>query len=285
MEGDFVIDGYKVGEDSPVKVATLSPGSADWRVQDSLNPVGDNRYFGRDYLTSPTWSFGFTINGGSAAEARATLGELKKRWRNPNRRVPGAESVLSYTAGGQTRRIYGRPRGFQVDPHDLFVAGRIVATAEFVTNDVFHYSDTLQTRRVTPLPGVSGSVALPAQLPMVFSGGAVRSGLIDEVGGDAPSPVEILVHGPVAGTWAVTVGGYRVEATHTMAYDRWLVIDTRKMTVLSDDGADLSGKISRRTFLPDVRLMPGPAELVFERNDDTGTSYADVSWRSTWYGF
>ena len=48
--GQFEVNGYEFGCDSPVKVLTLQTGGLRWRVQDQENPVSDGVWFGADYV-------------------------------------------------------------------------------------------------------------------------------------------------------------------------------------------------------------------------------------------
>lgn len=284
INGDFEIDGNLYGKRQGVFVRNVGLGGSEWRTQDAVNPAGDDKYFGRDYLTPGSWTLNLGTNGRSRSEDLAALASVARVWNKPLRR-PGAESVLKYCIDGRVRRLYGRCRGVIPEVNQAFLTGYVPATATFDTRDPLVYDDTERSSgRITLLPAPSGGVLLPATLPFTLSKAVPRSGLVD-VGGDAETPVRIIGHGPLTGKWAVTVGGRRVEMNHTLAYDRSVLIDTRTMTVIDDTGANLAGKLSRKVFLPDVRLAPGPSEVIFEGNDDSGTSWAEVLFHDANYGF
>lgn len=284
IDGDFEIDGHTYGKRQGVFVRGVAPGAPEWRTQDQVNPAGNNMFFGRDHVTPAPWTVSLGTKAKTAAEARQLLGSLAAVWSKPLR-TPGAEQVLKYCVGGEVRRIYGRCRGVPYEVPATVWSGYIPAEAQFATRDTLTYSDTEQTSgRLSLLPGVSASVALPAPLPLVFASSGPRSGAVT-AGGDAEAPVVIRVHGPLTGWWYVTVGGWRVGVNLDLAYDRQVEIDTRTMTVLMDDGTSVAGKVSRSVFLPDVRLPVGTSEVGFEGNDDTGTSWAEVLWRDAWFGF
>lgn len=281
----FDLDGYLFGYRQPVVVTEFDPGVFDVRDQDTNSPVGSSRLFGRDYVTAPEWTFSLGVNRSDAAGALATLDALVSGWRLPSAGAPGGESVLRYTVGGRTRRVYGRARFNRSAPERRLQQGYVEAAGQFACSDALHYDDELRSVSVSLLPGVSGSHPLPAGLPFTFAPGGPRSGIIQAVGGDAPAPVVVTFQGPVVGPSAM-VGGHLVAFPGlTLAFDQSVTVDTRAMTVTRQDGASLAGALSRHTYLPDVRLSPGQSEVVFSGSDLTGTSRCTVSWRPAHYGF
>ncbi len=285
INGELELDGYAFGAGTAVAVLKLDPGEIGVRDQDIDSPVGDHRIFGRDYLSPPTWSFDLGVARTTEAAVLAELGVLASRWRTAASQIPGTESTLRYMVGNRVRRVYGRARRSAMDPNRTLYQGFVSVAARFATSDALHYEDEVRSVAVGLLAGVSGAHPLPAALPFTFAPGGPRSGVISAVGGDAPAPVEVTFRGPVVGPSA-TVGGHLIAFPGlTLAYDESVTVDTRRMTVTRGDGASLAGALSRRTYLPEVRLEPGSSEVVFSGSDLTGTASCTVAWRPAHYGF
>lgn len=283
--GDFDLNGYVIaGDDSrPVYAVGVDLGVAEHRTQDEFNPHGQDRYFGQDQLSGPTWTLELRAERNITTEqALAALAGVTRAWRAaPD--GPGEESTLRYMAGGRIRRVYGRPRAFTADPNLLYSLGYLSMGAQFVTADTLHYDDVEDRLTVGLVPGNAGGLRAPLIGPLTTVRGGQRQGLV-LVEGDAPAPMRVVIQGPVTNP-VVSSTGWRIALTGTLAYDQTVTIDTRKGTVRRNDGADLGGWLSRTTFLPEARLRPGTREIVFSGTDATGTATATVHWRPTYYGF
>lgn len=282
--GEFELDGYLFSgsTSAPLYVVGMGTGVAGTRTQDADNPVGDGRVFGRDYLSGPTWAFDFRAGPGGVDAALSALAGVTKAWRSAPR-DPGDESVLRYGVGDRTRRVYGRARQFSQDPNLLYALGYSMAVGEFDVADHWHYADTAQQLTVTLIPGDAGGLVSPLVSPLTTVAGGQRQGLVS-VTGDAPAPMEITFRGPVTNPKASSTG-WQVALNTTIAYDQTVTVDTRRGTVLRNDGASLGGTLSRHTYLPEARLHPGSREIVFAGTDATGTASCTVAWRPTYYGF
>jgi hypothetical protein len=292
-DGGFELDGFSFGGESDsvvVQPGGFDPGTAVWRVQDQDSPSGDGIVFGRDLLTGPTWGFTFLTNEYTAVDALDSLEALAGLWLDSaSRSVPGAVSTLRYRIGGHRRRVYGRPRrwGMSVTP-DLW-GGVAPAVADFVCVDALHYDDELRTVDVGVVVGdgaSSGGMYSPLSEPLSTVGGGARSGVVDAVGGTAPSPFIVSIHGPITNPW-VAGPGWRFDFRTTLSVTQILTVDTRPWakTALRQDGASLAGTLTRAsTALPDARLLPGGgAWLDFGGIDGTGTATCVVSWRPTYH--
>lgn len=283
IEGDFDLNGYTMGLDSPVVVESFDPGSADWFDQDAISPTTGLRRFGADTVSGPTWLLDLATNTDSAASARAALAGVARAWRPLGLATPGYEATLRYMIGGEIRRVYGRPRKFAPAPNGAATSGTMLATAEFVTSEAFVYADEAQALTVGLVPVESGGLFSPLIGTLSTVSGSQRQGLITDVGGDAPAPMTITIEGPVSGprVWA---SGWAVELPElVLAYDQSVTIDTRKGTVLRNDGASLAGYLSRASRLALARLNPGASEINFGGTDATATATATVSWRPTYH--
>jgi hypothetical protein len=282
-EGDVEVDGYVLGAKHPVFIESLDPGFASSRVQDVDNPVGDNRTFGRDFLTGPAWTLELVVNELDAAGALATVGALAAVWRADKvRATPGAESVLRYRLGGRTRRVYGRTRRFAYTP-DGVASGVIQVTADFTTSDTYHYDDAERTVAVRLVPPTTGGFIAPFTAPVVTVSTGDAQGIISAVGGDTAAPFAVTFQGPVTNPKLVG-DGWEIELRATIPYDRSVTVDTRRKTVLRDDGANLAGALTHRSRLASARLDPGPEHVVFSGVDATGTASAVLRWRPTYIG-
>lgn len=283
-DGDLRIGGYVIGRDQPVFATEIDPGYPEIRTQDAESPNGDDRFFGRDYLTPPVWSMTFVTDAADAAGGLTALGELARIWRSKElRQNPNKVLTLEYEIAGRPRLVYGRPRKFAYNPTNP-ADGVISATAEFATADALFYAAEEQRRRVTLVPASTGGFTTPFESPIIMGGSAEIQGLIEDVGGDEPAPFRALIHGPVSNPYLYG-DGWEIRLAVTLAYDTSLTIDTRTFEVIRSDGTSLAGYLARGTRLADARLQPGPDRIVFGGSDTTGTAYAEVSWHAAFNGF
>lgn len=284
-EGDYDLNGYVIGGDKSRQVYAVGVdlGVADHRIQDQLNPHGQDRYFGQDQLSGPTWTLELRAGrNATTVQALSALAAVARAWRSaPD--GPGEESVLRYCAGGRTRLVYGRPRAFSPDINLLYSHGYLPMGAQFVTADTLHYDDVEDRLTVGLIPGNAGGLVSPLISPLTTVAGGQRQGIVS-VAGDAPAPLLIMFKGPLSNPRASSTG-WQVGLNTVLAYDQSVTIDTRKGTVKRNDGADLSGALTRSTFLPEARLRPGNREIIFAGTDPTGTASCTVTWRPAYYGF
>lgn len=286
-DGEVEVGGYLTGPGLPVFVTSLDPGVAAERHQDVQSDYTGKVSFGRDTVSPPVWKLQFAIGEGrSADEALAALAALQRAWRTAvDPRVPGEVTALRYGAAGRTRRVYGRPRNFTPDLSHSLEDGNVVATAEFVTQDAYHYSDVEQSKTLTSRPPATSYVTLPAVWPLLSSKPEIRQSVI-QVGGDAPTPVRVEFTGPGSNPGLIAPGqGWEVQALGTFAYDETLVVDSRTEEIMMGDGTPAPGVLSRATYLPEVQLAPGSTELQFVGNDSTGSATATIRWRDAYTSF
>lgn len=284
-------DSYAVGEQDPIFANAIDTGSKTWRVQDVDNPAGDDRWFGRDYLTAPSWTIDFVVNRYAAGDALEALQNLEEVWEGYGVREPGFEAIVRYSLGGRTRRIYGRPRDFLYDHNESLESGVIVGAGKFDLTDSWTYADVPDQVILSLVSGESAAVPLPAPLPIHFPTGGPRHGQVI-VGGTKPTPIIAEIFGPVKNPH-LSVGAWDLSLSTTLAYDQWVTIDTRRRTVLRNDGASLAGDLNPMLYLDDVRLTPprknqdpqdAAVEIIYSGTDLTGTSRARVSWHKAFHG-
>lgn len=283
-DGDFELDGYVLGRSHPAFVTKFDPGMAKALFQDAQHPSANSRLFGRDYKVGPLWSFEFAIAAGREADSvLQEMGALRSKWEREGL-LPGEEQTLRYSVGGRVRRVYGRSRNFTYDPNKSLNAGVIrSAGAEFQASDALHYADAEESVTVGLIPGNAGGLVSPLVSPLTTVAGSQRQGVL-AVGGDAPAPVRVTFRGPVTNPVASSTG-WQIGLNATLAYDQWVTVDTRRGTVLRNDGVSLAGALTRRTYLPEARLRPGAREIIYRGTDNTGTSSCTVAYRPAFYGF
>lgn len=283
-DGEFELDGYLTGKGHPVHAFAFEPGSAETRNQDVANPHDDSLLMGRDRQTPTTWVFEFSSqHGEDKAAARAALNDLHRHWADRSKRTePGQLSVLRYGLAGRTRRVYGRARRFAPVVGSLFSTGKASAVADFQTADTLHYADEEQRLTLDIVPPTQFGLTEPLTAPLTTSGGGERQGII-QVDGDAPAHLTATIHGPISDPW-VGGAGWRITLDADLAYDQSVTIDSRTKTVLRNDGASMAGALSRSSYLMDVRVDPGPQEIIFGGTDQTGTARCVVAWRPAYYG-
>ncbi len=279
--GEFDLDGYVFGGAGPIVVSDFDPGDRSLEVQDTRGHRG-GLLMGRDYELAPEWTFEMWTDGHDGPSALAAMRELRKAWQGPID-TPGALSTLRFNLDGQTRRVLGRPRRVA----DLGIkeamrqgVGGILATFQLADATVF--GDEGHSVTIPIVPASGGGLQAPLVAPLSTSAtGASRAGFVVN-DGTSPSPVTALIHGPITDPW-IRGEGWEVSLGLTLAYDRYVTLDARNMTVLLDGGASVAGTLSRRSRLPDMRLPVGQSEVTFGGTDPTGTAYCEISWHDAQY--
>lgn len=281
---DIEIDGYILGRKHSVFAEDIDTGQIEVRDQDSLNPVGNNIFFGRDYLTPPMWTIAIATKAGNAENGLNALGHVSKVWRAP--RGIGEDIKLRYHVAGRTRFVYGRPRTFGTVPTGAGLnQGIIRALGEFKLTDTNHYDDTLKQVRVDIVPPLTGGgLTAPFVAPMVTTTNGIRQGRIDDAGGNTGTPFELTIYGPISNP-VIESDDWRISLKTSLAWDQSLTVDTRKMTITRNDGASLAGTLSRKSRLEKARINPGNNEFTFTGTDPTGTAYMIIAWHPAWTGF
>lgn len=279
---EFDLRGYRFGPGHPVYLSGIETPGLVWRDQDVLNPVAAGVFFGRDYKDVKPWGLKFTITGTDPAEAAENYLALVKAWEAPDVRDPGDEVPLDFALHDTVRRIYGRPRDLKLtEPSDLFVLETLKAEATFQPSSPDLVDGVSRQLKMTMTPGRAGGFVFPIVFPWGTTQGGTRQGIISDGGGTTPThDVLIEVHGPVSKA-VVTGPGWRFGVTQNLPYDRSIILDTRRRTVLWDTGASAAGLISPGTRLDDITIPPGPSEIKFTGEDQSGTSTVTLTWRPT----
>lgn len=280
---DCAIDGYPLTVRDDIFVESVEFGEPSESNQDSDNPVGPGRFFGRDVVAGRTLKVTMHVNRTDAKTARKSLADLGQVWGQDY--GPGDESVFRYRLGDEHMRVYGRCRKFNPDADAALRGGGAKVEAEFKTSDPYFYSDGQRKVRTDLTPSQYSDLTFPVTFPITFATTGTRSGIIEDTSGNAPAPFQVMVHGPFQHA-TVSGKGWSIDLATELESDRSVTVDTRKMTVLRDDGVSLAGDLSRKTFLADCRLRPGQKdEFKFDATDSSNRAYAELSWRPTWTSF
>lgn len=284
----YELGGYVFGAGTECGVQSVDDAKPEVRDQDADRPLTDGVLFGRDYLAGRTISFEGLLVARDRDAARA-YGALAQAWSGDAvRSTPGAVMTLRYKRPGHpTRRVYGRPR--RLAPTDSATGGGPVGVLpvvmDFACTDPLTYDDEQRSTSVSLVARTGRGWTWPVSWPFAMgSSTGTIEGTIEDVGGLVPAPVEAVVYGPITNP-VITAGDWRLELRAELAYDQWVTVDTRAMTVLRNDGASLGGTLTRASRLTKARLAPGAARVTFTGIDATRTATCVVSWRPARHGF
>ena len=284
LDGQYALDGFLFGRaEDAVTVLTggLDTPSYEIRNQDTPAPQGDSVFFGRDYLTPPTWTFTLAVK--DDVNVYPVLNNLAAAWRADSKRTtPGALSTLTYMRNGEPRRVYGRPRQFTVDHGDVIDHTFKLVTATFTLADNFSYSEMEHSLTLGLVEtSQEDGLLFPADFPWEFvSDGFTRTGQIT-ITASLPTPFIVAIAGPVTGqatnfSLRSTTGWQMDFGTYLSAHGN-IRVDTSTGDVRRNS-ATFGGSIRQRADYR-ARLQPGPQELIFTANDPTYTTSATIRWR------
>lgn len=280
----FDLGGYVFGLGRPVFTheGAFDPGSVTWRTQDVDIAHGDGVVFGEDFITPPTWVWTLGVDQASDVAALAEMGRLAQAWRT--RPKPGDAVPLRYRVGGRTRRVYGRPRNLAPSLDNRLLSGYAEYLADFRLADALHYSDELKSTGNAQLAqsSIGGGLRSPLISPLrsIRPTSSARAGS-DVVGGDAPSWAIVTIKGPVSSAVVEVVGQWRLELNMPLGPNDEVVVDPRpwKRSVILNGGGSVAGRLGRRTSLAELRLQPGPIQMIFNGAAASAGGTAKVSWR------
>lgn len=286
-KGQFELDGYVFGGSGAGSLwaSNYKIEAPKWTDTSQQNPVGNNRIFGRSYLSGPMWNFDLSLLVGDEALALTKLEEAMAVWYNEVKfEKPQAESILRYMRAGRTRRVYGRPESFDFDTNGFLEReGSWDAKASFQASDPLYYDDESRTAILQLNTPVETGIILPRTFPWMATPSAERTAVIDDVGGTVNAPMRITVSGPIA-DFTVRGDGWYLKMITYLAAGESVTIDTRLMTVLKNNGASLAGALTRESTLKNARLRPGQDNFKFQGVDTTGTARCTVTWRPAYRG-
>lgn len=255
-------------------------GSAGLREQAADLPGEDGVRFGREFTGSKSLTLEGTMDGADVWAAQAAF---QAAWDDPSvRSVAGAVVPLKVQRPGRAAvLVYGRPDRYDPELEDADT-GHIAYTATFRQSDPKHYADTetavvLQTSTASETGLVLVSGGLDA--PLTTTAPTQRAGFITN-NGDAHTWPVVTFYGAVTNpevTLYDETGAlvWQIALSASLAHDQSAVIDTRPWarTALRNDGANLSGSLSRESWLSQSQLPPGRHEVVFSASGSASCEF------------
>lgn len=274
--GQFKVNNYLFGCGQPVDVLEFSTGGVKYRTQDAANPLGDSTFFGRDFKDTDPIKMKVVAKGATPRDALDAMNRFTAAWES-KRDTPGALTVMQFGILGFERRVYGRCRDAEFEETTVFSQPRVVGNVQFERADPLFYMNASQSVSLTLNAGDAGGIIFPLTFPWTSTIGGPRQGVVDVDGIKATPALVVKITGPVTNP-KVSGPGWSVSFPNlTLKYDETVTVDTRQVSV-TRNGASIAGSLSRYTFLDDVKLKPGPQEIVFEGIDNVGAATATVSW-------
>ena len=288
-DGQFEIDGYVFGGVwDGLKIDKVDFPDMSWDTQDFDNMFDVGMLMGQDRLRSGEITFELRTDTYSIDDAKGVVNSFAHKWLKSGSRSPRDISILRYRIGNRTMRVYGRGRKFKhgLDGWSLGGASPVLCTFQMQTP--FFFADDFRSQRLTYMPEVTGGLIHPLKDPLTAKGTQATSvnSALEDVGGDAPTPIVIRFYGPTAS--AVMKGdGWSVAYNAPIPAGGWVQIDTRfgYATCYDNAGRIVNGNLGWSTNLTKARVAP-PTELLYYTGvDPTNTSYATVTWWPAYYSY
>lgn len=288
-DGQFEIDGVPFGGvwDS-IKVVKVEPPEASWGTNDTDNAFRPSTFMGADLLRPGDWQFEMRTDAYTMDDAKTAADHLAASWLRGGRRQPGSLSVLRYRMGNRTRLAYGRGREFHHKFDQWSYSGTSPIVASFQMASPFFYDDGERSVKLGYTPPVTGGLVAPLSSPLTSfgTGATFQGGVIDNVGGSAPTPIVVHIYGPTQNV-IIRGSGWSIDYSAPIAADEIVTIDTQFGVTMAYNnfGRVVNGNLSWRTNLTKALLSPGAAEITYQGFDMTNTSYAVVRWRPAWHTY
>lgn len=286
----YELDGFTFGSNTPYIVTDVDYGSVGITSSDSALPRADGMRFGRDYRTNRSITFSIVVDQSpnrNGARALDLLAELETAWiGDAYRSSPGAVSKLRMCRNGRARCVYGRPRDFAT-LSEREKGGWLYATAQFVTVDPVYYDDQETTNSLSIIPIEGGGIFSPLIDPITTRQVSYGPGDV-EVGGTVPSWPVFVIKGPISTPSVRVVGEWQFSLNVNVLYDQFIVVDTRPWSrgIRLSNGVNLAGKLNYGSpRLSEMRLAPGPHEIILAGMDETGTAQMTVAWRNSFASY
>lgn len=276
-------------------------GSPELRTQEIELPNADGMTFGREFQGMRKWTINGAVKGGSpstpatgadVAAAWDAMSDLLTLWgRNDVRSTERTITYLQFQRPGRDPVIcYGRPD--RIDPDtSVSYAGYINYAAVFRQSDSNFYSlEEFSVRNAIAVP-YSGGLLYSADrrgilVPLTTTAGTQRTDGVNNQGDTDSWPI-ITIFGPVLNPRV----SLRVDASDlwlvqlktVLGSNQSIVIDTRPWmrSVTRSDGANIGG-VLRGARLNEMVVPPGQSLFIFDGQDRTATSSAEIRFRSAW---
>jgi hypothetical protein len=283
----FQIGGITFGLDAPIALVDggWNMGTPETTTQDVSNPRGDGVRFGRDRHGSLTWSWSLFTNMETEEDAWAVASQLERVWKDRNTRLSLDTVVpLTYRLAGVTRVVYGRPRRFTPTVDNRSLGGRIDITCDFSLAYPAFFGETEHSQTITVNPPIDleAGLEVPFVPPFNTSPGATERTYGITIGGEAPTPVRVEIHGLIEDPY-VSVGPAVVSLRETVTADNPVTADPRpwvnSITTANGGGVEVA---PRETRLSNLWLPPGDHAVVLRGFSATGTATAVLRWQDAY---
>lgn len=269
--------GYKLTDDAE------GFGAGD--VENELTPRLGRRgaMLGTQRETESDMFLPIVIRSTSAAEVRRMVAELTKTMQLAN----GTFRVtLTDPETGQSRyRDVAYREGLKTPVWSSPLAVKFSITADYM--DPWAYSTENDSTTIHLVESASGGLQFPITFPINFGGsGGVNSRFATNEG-DNPAPVTLHLNGPLRDPVVSVRGGWRFALTGELAWDEYLVIDSRERLI---EIRSITGRSPRAGYswirngskFSDLVIQPGQSTFEFTASDNTYTASLDVFWPHTY---
>lgn len=278
------LNGLTFGAGTSIRWAGWPTGlldTPDIRVGDVPRSQQHGVYSGQDWLGARHVVFDLVVVGVNRADGESQVTALAQAFQ------PSAVDVpldVRLFGSPSEYRLFGRPRGIQVQPDRRGLSGVWRARAEFMCSDPRRFATTLSTA-TTGLPTGAGGLVFAAAAPFVFgsSGSGSTMSCFNGIG-VVPATFEVpwvaSFTGPLVAPAITLVGpGTQLNlASANLAAGDVLVLDSRQHTVM------LNGVASRYFWLTGASrwfdLQPGANSI--NLSGASGGGNVTTTWRSGW---
>lgn len=281
----YELDGFRFGG-NPNDIATkylverAEFAEPDTENQDTPLPLEDGILFGRDYRRGRTITFTMNIitHDNTAVQA---LDDLSTVWdADAVRKSAGSTSVLRWNRHGRWSRVYGRPRKFAPITGNVD-NGWIPVMCDFRAMDHLYYSDTEYSNTIAIVPPPSGGWVMPFTFPVTAGGIGVQQGEII-IGGSRPAWIVSIINGPITNPTVEATNNWKFTLYTTINKNEFVVVNPRPWSryVRRNGTTSIRGAFSAESVrLTDMKLDPGPQEMILSGTDPTGTATLTTLWR------
>lgn len=284
---DYQFGGHVHGQ-TLVMVEDVVFESPDIVMVDRQLPRSDGIRFGRDYRGGRTITVNMHVFGDHGPHGLSILDDLAAAWSGDTaRRIPGSVQTLRIRTGQRTRRVYGRSRRFAPVSTKVAANGWAPVVADFRCVDHYFYDDNERVNEVGIVPPSGGGLVAPLVAPLTTLGISYAPGEII-VGGTVPCYPVFMIWGPISLPTIDVIGEYRITLGMTIKHDEFVIVDPRPWSrgVRRNGLYSVAGSLTPSSpRLSEVRLAPGPHEVILSGLDETGTSRLTVAWRDVYTSF
>lgn len=216
-------------------------------------------------------------------------------WRADSlREGAGRIAALTYTRAGRARRLYGRPRNFEIASEKLTAQGYTPVIAKFTAVDDRFYASAAKEVElwdyyrlgVVPRPG------RPSWPPPPIS--EVRRTATLGLAGDLPVHPSITIYGPCTNPKVTFAGLWSVELSLTLGVGEYVIIHAQpwartvtKYTAAGTSAGSVADKLTRASpRLAKMTLPPGRVQATLSHSrggmKPRQGPLVKINWRDAW---